>query len=195
MVRPDVSVSTWNRGETFGSMGDCGHRWEGPAGPVTLPREAVLCSPLMPRTYRAMTPDHADPDRPAIGRSARMLGIRPPPGGNDVHPDDRGNVGPICEGMSVAPSVATLPHHRCPPRLRHLHPGAEGKDADRVFAMGEGPFQAGIVASGLKLCPDKPNPTSGIIEHGVVEPDAETPLTDYERRLAETQGTWRIDET
>ncbi|MGK4009285.1 hypothetical protein WMF31_42185 [Sorangium sp. So ce1036] len=61
--------------------------------------------------------------------------------------------------------------------------------------MGDGEFRAAAVAPGLRLCPDKePNPLSGVVSHGVVEPDVAMPLSEYEQRLADTQEKWFIDE-
>jgi hypothetical protein len=137
-----------------------------------------------------MTPDPGDSARPQVGTTRRLLGAKLPPDG-DLTPDAQGNVGPTCHGMSVAPSLRTLPAHRCPGRLRHLRPGASGNDRDRVFRFGEGTFVARPVAPGLWLCPDKvPTP-----EHGVVEPDAVMPATEYHARLAATKPSWVLDET
>lgn len=143
-----------------------------------------------PRMFRSMTPDAAAPDQPQVGATRRLLGAKLPPKG-DVRPDAQGNVGPTCCGMSVAPTLRTLPDHRCPDRLRHLHPGATGNPNDRVFRFGNGTFVAQPVAYGLRLCPDRvPAP-----EHGVVEPDAVMPVADYQDRLAATKPLWFVDET
>ena len=145
------------------------------------------------RMYRSMVPNDRTPARPSVGRSARELGVRV---GVDVHPDESGNVGPNGEGMSVSRSLATLPDHRCPRRLRALHPGASGNDADRVFRLGYGAFVRGAVAAGLRLRPDdKPAPGHGTVTHGVVEPAKSVPLGDYERDLAATQEPWDVDES
>jgi hypothetical protein len=142
------------------------------------------------RMFRSMTPDPADQDRPLVGPTRRRLGAKLPPDG-DVTPNAQGNVGPTCHGMSVAPTLGTLPTHRCPARLRHLRAGATGNDNDRVFRFGEGTFAAQPVARGLRLCPDNvPAP-----EHGVVEPDALMPVADYQAHLAATRPSWVIDET
>ena len=91
----------------------------------------------------------------------------------------------------MAPTLRTLPTHRCPGRLRHLRPGATGNDRDRVFRFGDGTFAAQAVAQGLQLCPDQvPAP-----EHGVVEPDAMMHVDDYQARLSDTKPSWVIDET
>ena len=98
--------------------------------------------------------------------------------------------------MSVSRNLATLPDHRCPRRLRALHPGATGSDADKVFRFGEGSFVHGPVSSKLQLRPDAhPNPTHGTVTHGVVEPTAVVPLTTYESDLAATQNSWVVDES
>jgi hypothetical protein len=126
---------------------------------------------------------------PKVGSTARTLGVRIPPDKYaDVHPDGQGRVGPG-KGMSVAPRLVDLDEipHRVPARLGEYVYGASGKDSDRVFAMGKGPFVASTVAPSLHLVRDKP-------KHGYVEPDKLMPLADYQAALAATRTSWEVDE-
>jgi hypothetical protein len=66
-------------------------------------------------------------------------------------------------------------------------PSACGRNEDACWRMGDGPFQDGPVASGLRL-----HVTSKI--HGVVEPAMAVPLHQYQADLAATQNEWVIDE-
>ena len=138
----------------------------------------------MPEIYRAMREDKG---KPAIGASATTLGVRVP---TDIAPDAAGHIHPGTGGMSVSPSLADLPPHRIPRRLRHLVPDASGKDELRVWSVGNGPFVAGAVATGLKLRPDPRDPG-----HGFVEPDVVMALGDYQDALGRTQHHWSVDET
>src|SRR5947199_64430 len=100
----------------------------------------------MPLVYRSMFPDG---DRPRIGPTASTLGARlgPPSSGGDIPVADDGTVAPGTGGISVAPSLETLPLHRLPKRVRPRIPGARGNDNLVVWKMGEGPFEAGPVTS------------------------------------------------
>lgn len=140
----------------------------------------------MPLIYRAMTVD--GDGKPKVGQAARTLGARVPPAGKpDIRPDGAGIVRPRTGGMSVAPGWRNLPAHRIPKRLKPLMPDAAGKDEDACFCMGDGPFVSGAVATDLELRVDRP-------EHGMVEPAAAMPASDYQRALAVTRDQWVIDE-
>jgi hypothetical protein len=134
----------------------------------------------MPLIYRSMT---RDGDHPKVGATAKTLGVRVP---GDL-PSDDGQVSPGTGGMSVAPSWRDLPPHRIPRRLLHLAPDAAGSDADACWRMGVGPFEAGAVAEGLSLRPDRP-------DHGLVEPSERMTLERYQAALAATRDLWQIDE-
>jgi hypothetical protein len=137
----------------------------------------------MPKIYRVMA---AEGNVPMIGQTATTLGARVP---GDIAPDAAGRVHPGTGGMSVSPSVADLPPHRIPRRLRHLAPDAAGKDAHFVWSLGEGDFVFGPVDTGLQLRPD---PDNGA--HGFVEPDETMLLENYQSALHSTQPRWSIDE-
>lgn len=147
--------------------------------------------PAVPRILRVMTPDPTDPEHPLVGASNRTLGVRVPPDPNaDVHPDASGTVGPDGNGMSVGPKLSVLPSFLVPKRLRHLRKGARGNDFDKVFSLGEGPFQASLLDERLELHPDPvPSPC-----HGVVQPRALVRVGDFQVALAATRGGWMIDE-
>lgn len=89
--------------------------------------------------------------------------------------------------MSVSPSFASLPPLRVPERLRAHFRGARGKNEDRVFVMGEGPFEAARLSEKLELLPDRPG-------HGVVRPAAVMTIDEYQVALAATAPNWRIEE-
>jgi hypothetical protein len=143
----------------------------------------------VPTIFRVMTPEG---DKPAVGRSGRMLGIRlpdetRPEGVVDIVPDSDGEVRPGGRGLSVSPGFQHLPIERLPKRFRKLRPGARGRDSDRVWRHGTGPFAPGPVARGLALQPDRP-------DHGVVEPAEVMKVEMYEHALAATVADWVIDE-
>ena len=140
----------------------------------------------MPKIYRVMKKDG---ERPMIGSSATTLGVRVPA---DIRPDASGDVHPGTGGMSVSPSLRSLrslPARLIPTRLRQIIPGAAGSNSLFVWSMGERPFASGAVTDQLDLRPD-PNNSN----HGFVEPGSVMELEVYEKALAATQGTWRIDE-
>lgn len=121
----------------------------------------------------------ADADgRPALGPTARTLGVRPGPVGGvlgDVLVDAEGMVEPGAGGMSVSPDdPANLPEHRRPPAL-----GGSGKDP--VFGIG-----ADALGSDLSYRPDPDDP--GV--HGFVEPGRRMRLEDYQEAVAATRGAW-----
>lgn len=58
--------------------------------------------------------------------------------------------------------------------------------------LGDGPFQRGIIASGLELIPDQ---GSAPIHHGVIAPVQVVPLAEYQLDLQNTRAAWKIDET
>jgi hypothetical protein len=143
-----------------------------------------------PKMYRSMLPQvSAASIAPAVGTADNMLGVRLPPHPRaDVHPDPSGNVGPVGEGLSVAPNLTALPPSLVPERLRDKRPGARGTNALRVFRAGNGSFVRAPLGSTLELLPT----TS---KHGVVQPIRPTPIQGYEKELAATQGHWVVDES
>ncbi len=89
--------------------------------------------------------------------------------------------------MSVSPTLGSLPTVRVPARLNHLVPGARGKDGDRIFRIGAGPFKPGPITGTVELFVDHAT-------HGVIQPSSKMPLTEFEIALASTRESWRIAE-
>jgi hypothetical protein len=58
--------------------------------------------------------------------------------------------------------------------------------------MGAGPFQNGVIASGLELIPDQ---GQAPVAHGVIAPVQVVPLAQYQADLENTRAAWQIDET
>jgi hypothetical protein len=53
--------------------------------------------------------------------------------------------------------------------------------------MGEGPFEAGVIATGLLLRPDPEN-----VHHGFVEPEQTMALDEYRGALEATRDAWSV---
>ena len=143
----------------------------------------------MPLIWKGMK---IDGNKPLVGRSAVSLGVRVGPGENDdVEPDEDGYVHPGQGGMSVSPSVATLPPHRLPRRLQKKYPDrfaeASGPNGLHCWWFGQGAFAAEQVAERLNLRPDPDAPDS----HGLVEPDDKMKTETYEGALAATKDQWQ----
>jgi hypothetical protein len=143
----------------------------------------------LPKVYRAMKRNPAD-NLPVVGsNSSSELGARP---GIDITVDSAGNVVLDTTGMSVAPGWRDLGFTRIPQRLRPIVPGATGSNSTSCFTIGVGPFQDGIIASGLELIPDQGHTP---VTHGVIAPVQVVPLAQYETDLENTRTDWQIDET
>ena len=110
---------------------------------------------------------------PAIGPTARTIGIRP---GLDVPATNAADiVSPGDEGMSVSPDDPHgLPYFRRPPKF-------QGTGVDPVWMLDERDLPAGLC-----FRPDPGNP-----KHGFVEPAHPMPLQDFQRLLADTQRSWQ----
>lgn len=119
----------------------------------------------------------AEDGMPAVGASARHLGVRVPA---DISPDDHGFVVPGDGGMSVAPGSAwNLPNHRRPRRLGR---GSTGPNADCVYRIEE----LSLDGRSLALRPD---PKCAAV-HAFVEPARRAPLGIYIDNLAATRDDW-----
>lgn len=140
---------------------------------------------LAPKVYRVMLPD--DTGRPAVGRSARSLGVRVSASGGeiDIPVQLDGTVRIGTGGMSVAPRWQDLPRHRIPKRLnsRLELPKARGKDEDVCWRVGTGAFVSGAFGPSLWLDVDGP-------KHGTIQPGGTIILADYEVALSATRGEW-----
>lgn len=136
-----------------------------------------------------------DDSLPKIGSEACMLGVRLPPNATpDVHPDTQGYVTPLSEGMSVSPSLNSLPEHRLPRRLQARgFRKARGNNRAFCFRMGSGPFVRSEIAHGLILLPDEPDEL-GNVRHGIIAPTTSRHVDDLQADLAATRDRWVIDE-
>ncbi len=127
-----------------------------------------------------------DGGKPQIGRGAQLLGVRfgPLDQRNDICPDGDGFVHPGQGGMSVSPSVETLPPHRLPRRLREKYPDrfpdASASNGLHCWRLGTGAFAPERVADRMFLRVDS-------VRHGLVEPDAKMKAEDYEQALVATR--------
>jgi hypothetical protein len=138
----------------------------------------------MPLIWRGMR--MAD-GRPEVGRAGNLLGVRVGAGETDDISEEDGYVQPSTGGMSVSPSLETLPPHRIPRRLQSRYPEAIGSNQLHCWSMGEGAFVRGGVADHLVLRPDPENPE----RHGFVEPERKMPVAEYEAAIAATRDQWR----
>ena len=77
----------------------------------------------MPVVWRGMR--MAD-GRPEVGRAGNLLGVRIGPAPGDAIPENDSLVQPGTGGMSISPSLDTLPAHRVPRRLRGKLPERPG---------------------------------------------------------------------
>ncbi len=140
----------------------------------------------MPFIFRAMLREE---DKPRIGRSPNMLGVRVPPAvHSDVSLGSSGNALPGNKGMSVAPNWRTLPAHRLPRRLRNFVPRASGPDIMSCWRLAEFPFVDGPLTPELHLRIDSAT-------HGQIAPSVSMPLEQFEDALARTRDFWIIDES
>ncbi len=136
----------------------------------------------MPVVFRAMK--RSEDGFPTVEQTGSGLGVRP---GFDIDLDFQGNVEVNGKGMSVAPTMRSMPIFRIPKRLRDKVPGARGSADTFCFRTGTGPFHEGEFAAGLNLVPDSQT-------HGCVTPAQSVPLGQYESDLAATRGDWQVDE-
>lgn len=77
----------------------------------------------MPLVFRAMK--KSEDGLPTVEQTASGLGVRP---GIDIDLDVQGNVEVNGKGMSVAPTLRSMPLLRIPKRLRDKVPGARGSN-------------------------------------------------------------------
>ena len=125
--------------------------------------------------YRAMI--SAPDGLPAVGRSARKLGIRV---SVDIRVDAAGRVHPRTGGMSVSPgSVWDVPNHRRP---RGMGRGSTGRPEDRVYELPASSIPASVLT--VRLDPEAPE------LHAFVEPSVEVELEVYEKALSDTRNDW-----
>jgi hypothetical protein len=122
-----------------------------------------------------MTPDLDG--LPAVGRSARMLGVRTP---QDVRLDATRRVVPGTGGMSVAPdSMWNLPNHRRP---RAMGRGSTGPVHDHVFSVLPGTLSDNALVA-------RRDPSAPVL-HALIEPLERVVLEEFERALGATRPGW-----
>ena len=135
----------------------------------------------MPRIFRAMVEDG---QVPMIGHTdGAMLGVRE----CDVTIVE-GLVQPKRGGMSVSPTIADLPPHLIPKRLRAKYPDARRgttKPDTLPWRFGAGAFEAGPLCDKLVLTPDLE-----AVGHGYVETDLPMPLQEHRAAVEATQPSW-----
>jgi hypothetical protein len=130
-----------------------------------------------------------DGDVPAVGPTAKTLGVRiPPTEPADIPVSAAGTVSPGTGGMSVVSDWRSLLAYQIPMRLRHLVPRATGKNILACWRLGESHFVEGAVADGLFLRLDSP-------KHGMIEPTEEVRVETYQAALGATRDRWVIDES
>jgi len=129
---------------------------------------------------------------PVVGNSATKLGVRD----RDLDPDVEGNAIPAAGGVSVFSSIAGIGRRipdRFPPGMvpARLHDagrvvGATGPNSLRVFRLGDGKYEEGVIAARLKLVPDGvANP-----DHGTIQPDQLMPMDQFKQAITDTQPLW-----
>jgi hypothetical protein len=132
--------------------------------------------------FRSMLPDG---DKPAIGPSAKKLGVRVGlEEKSDIPVDDQSNVSPKTGGMSVAPSWRDLPAHRIPRALNSIVRDACGDDRLFVWRFGDAQFVGGPLSDRLALRLENE-------KHGLVEPASKMSLAVFCSALAATRDTWK----
>ena len=137
---------------------------------------AQYSSRMEEELFRGMVP--AEDGKPALGRSAKHLGVRL---SIDIAPDANGDVHPETGGMSVSPgSVLNVPNHRRP---RAMGYGSTGSNLLRIYAIAACRVDRGELS--LRLDPVRPK------KHGFVEPRLAMPASDYENALHGTKEDWR----
>lgn len=141
---------------------------------------------VIPKIYRTMFDDAG---LPRIGQKRCMLGVRGPgtPSTPDIDLEANGDVTLNHRGMSVFGSLADIPLKLIPIDLTRPVRGAAGPSNAHIWSMGTGPFASGTITAALHH--DAPGGP-----HGFVCPAHLMPLVTFQRELANTQGSWGIDE-
>jgi hypothetical protein len=138
-----------------------------------------LAGALMPTVFRSMKLDSND-GMPLRGQTATTLGIRR--SDFDIDPVTT-IVAKNGKGVSVSPSCGQLPQSLRPRKF----PGGLGGKNLLCFKLGTGPWQAGMVASGIDLFLDPNDP-----DHGFLTPALPMLLKDLEDAVDATRPLWQI---
>ena len=157
LVQPEPTTA-WYRAMT-----------DAPGRGRSLEPRAWLRKAAVANLFRGM---RADGEYPAIGPTARTLGVR---AGIDI-PVVADSVDPGQGGLSVAPDDALrLPRFRRPREI-----GGTGKDP--VFSI-----DLDFLGSDLVYRPDPADPEV----HGFIEPARRMTFDEYQRALTATRAAWR----
>lgn len=139
----------------------------------------------MPKIVRAMKEMDG---KPMLGDSKATLGVVFEGNNPDVIPTEAGDIAPGTGGMSVAPSIAQLPTHRIPERLKPYYKDATGKNHYVCWSLGKGEFEDGMITDELVLRVDRP------LEHGLIEPNILMTKGLFQDAVAATRDLWINDE-
>lgn len=137
---------------------------------ISPPAFQLKADPIqMKPVYRGMTEDGG---KPALGESARKLGVRK---GTDITIDEKDNAVHDKKGMSTSPGdPKNLPLHRRPPEF-----GGTGKDP--VWEADSG----SLSNDKIEWFEDDPG------KHGIVRPKKDMPYSEFKKSLEGTQGSWK----
>lgn len=95
------------------------------------------------------------------------------------------------KGLSVFRSLHDLEDLPCrlvPVRLRSIVPAAAGPSDARIWSLGDGAFESGMIAEQLNLSAEPAK------IHGTIVPQSLMSLASYQQSLAATRAQWRPDE-
>ncbi|MFO0450142.1 MAG: hypothetical protein ACK52I_16030 [Pseudomonadota bacterium] len=125
---------------------------------------------------------------PCVADNATGLGLR----ARDLTPDEAGQAHPGRGGMSVVSCIDGLRHRvakrKFPPtlvpeRLGKRIPGAIGQNNLRVFRIGSGRFERGVLTKSVALEVD-------IDDHGTVQPCSVMHITAFKAAIVSTRHMW-----
>jgi len=140
----------------------------------------------MPTAFRPMKQDHDE--LPRVADTAAGLGVRE----HDLTPDEAGHAHPGQGGMSVVSCIDGLrrriakrkfPPTLVPERLHNRVPGAAGSNDLRVFRIGDGRFERGVLTEGVTLEPD-------VDDHGTMQPCFSMHITAFKAAIVSTRPMW-----
>jgi hypothetical protein len=140
----------------------------------------------MPIAFRPMK--QADDKLPYVADTMSGLGLR----ARDLPPDDEGQAHPGRGGMSVVSCIDGLrrrvakgkfPPTLVPERLHKRIPGAVGRNNLRVFRIGNGRFERGVLTERVTLEID-------VDDHGTVQPCAIMHITAFKAAIISTRPMW-----
>lgn len=140
----------------------------------------------MPIAFRPMKQD--DDKFPCVADNATGLGLRD----RDLKPDEEGQAHPGRGGLSVVSCIDGLrrrvakgkfPPTLVPERLHKRVPGAVGPTTLRVFRIGDGKFERGVLTERVTLEVD-------VDDHGTVQPCSIMHITAFKAAIISTRPMW-----